>query len=74
MRPEIKALIADVAIKYGPQLALALSVIFTKKKPTLADVEKLFAGVKRYEDYGIPAIAPKKVTVKKLKPGKDDMQ
>lgn len=51
--PEIM-LIGQLALKFGPQLALGFAKLFEKKTVTVEDVEAAFAQLKPYSAYGIP--------------------
>lgn len=53
----LESLITILA-KYGPTAAQAVLDLFKKADPTTADVDALFSQLKKYEDFGIPAVAP----------------
>lgn len=55
MTLEMIALIAQFALKYGPDAGRSLAELFQKPAPTLADWNALFDKAKTYEDYA-PAI------------------
>lgn len=50
--------LVTLGAKYGPIAVQAIIDLFKKTDPTIADVEAAFAQLKKYEDFGIPAVAP----------------
>ena len=48
----------DLAVKYGPTAVQAFINLFKKGDPTIADVEAAFNGLKTYDSFGIPGVAP----------------
>lgn len=53
----IQALIV-AGIQYGPQIVTDIKNLLSKKDATIEDVEAVFANLKPYSDFNIPAIAP----------------
>lgn len=52
--------IIQLANKYGPEIVPAITALFKKGEPTIADVEAAFVNLKPYSAYGIPDVAPTK--------------
>jgi hypothetical protein len=48
----------NLAVKYGPVAVQAFIELFKKGEPTIAEVEAAFAGLRKYEDIGIPDQVP----------------
>lgn len=49
MDPATITLIASLLLKYGPDVARGVAVLFSKKEHTLQDWEAIFNSVKSYE-------------------------
>lgn len=54
MTPEIAFLILQYGLKYGPDVAIAISQLFQKKDIKHDDIVAVFSNLKPYEAYGIP--------------------
>lgn len=48
----------NLAVKYGPTAVQAFIELFKKGDPTITEVEAAFAGLRKYEDLGIPDKVP----------------
>ena len=46
------------ALQYGPAFVKQVIAAFQNPAVTVADIDKLFAGVKPYSEFGIPDKAP----------------
>lgn len=58
MSPALIESLVILAAKYGPDFVASIMALFKKTEITMAEVETLFASVKPYEDYNIPAAPP----------------
>ena len=61
MSPVLIQLLIQYGIQYGIPAAEEIIAVLKKPDATVADVEALFAKIKTYEQYNIPAVVPPKV-------------
>lgn len=66
MSPALIQLLITAGLQYGPGFVQDVINVFKNKDATIADVETLFAGVKPYSAYNIPAVIPAVIPVPPL--------
>ncbi len=59
MTPAQIFIVLGLVQQYGPSIVSGIKSILSKKDATIEDVDAIFAGLKPYEDFGIPTTVPK---------------
>lgn len=60
MNPSEILIILGLVQQYGPSILTGIKTIMDKKDATIADVDAVFAGLRPYAAFEIPAIVPQK--------------
>ena len=60
MSPQLIIVVLQLVAQYGPEILTSIKSLMSKSDATIEDVEAIFAGLKPYEAFGIPATVPPK--------------